>query len=352
MSKSKEENPFEGFNVLDLTGKQVDPDIDENQEEEKEEIPIEETIEDTEEIKEETESVEVDNKKEIEIKEEDSIKPFVKFLSDKGIIDYDESDEIEDSEEGIAQIIEKTLDKREKKRLESKSEILRKAIEFEENGGSFEEFINIYYNEVDYDSVIIEEDNVDIQKAVLIDYLKLQEESDEDIEELLEKYETSGILETESKRALKKLQKISKENKEAKIEEKKKEKILKEQNIKTEWENLKKSLDEKEEIKGFKLTPKLKEKLWDHIYKPVKDGKSQLKLNNENNKDAQFLYAYLDLIGWDLSKLEKSVETKITSNLRKTLGKFTDTRNKLGTSSGATKIEEDSPFEGFKKLKI
>jgi uncharacterized membrane protein len=86
--------------------------------------------------------------------------------------------------------------------------------------------------------------------------------------------------------------------------------------------------------------------------KPVdkKTGKSQLAINNETNQDAQFLYAYLDMLKWDISKLEKQVKTKVTSDLNKKLQNYTDSRDKL--KSGKTKAdEENTSFAGFKALK-
>ena len=74
-------------------------------------------------------------------------------------------------------------------------------------------------------------------------------------------------------------------------------------------------------------------------------------INNEKNKDAQFLYAYLDVMNWDLSKLEKSVKTKVTSELRKNLNKFTDTRTKMSKQGKTEYQENEEPtFEAFRSL--
>ena len=55
----------------------------------------------------------------------------------------------------------------------------------------------------------------------------------------------------------------------------------------------------------------------------------QAKKAVEENKDSSLLFAYLAMNNFDISKLEKQVETKTVSKLRDKLSNYSDTRQKL-----------------------
>lgn len=86
--------------------------------------------------------------------------------------------------------------------------------------------------------------------------------------------------------------------------------------------------------------------------KPDKTGKTGLQKSYEENKDAQFMYAYLAMMNWDIDKLKKGVKTEVTSDIRKKLARYTDDRTKLkGTTEyNREEVEEKTQgdFSGFK----
>jgi len=166
----------------------------------------------------------------------------------------------------------------------------------------------------------------------------------------LDTYEVSGILEKKAKVALNKLQAYEKSYQEQLIEAQKKydaeQKVL----AKKQYEEFKSNLYSKEEIQGFKLTPKMKDNLWNFIMVPDKTGKTGLQKHNETNENAQFLYAYLAMNEWDLSKLERQVKTKVNSELASKLSNFKDGRSKLksGQSDGFGDQRKNN-FSAFKQ---
>lgn len=293
-----------------------------------------------------------------EEQEKYSFKPLVEYLNEKGIvsIEQEELENFEDSEEGLEQIVGNTIKKEVTRGIEDyKSQYpddVQEFLKFIELGGSPKDFYDVYYGNVSFEKM--NPDTEENQKFIIREGLKLSGLEDKDIEEELKDYEDLGKLEAKAGFYLKRLQSYEKSQKENLIKIQENQEKERQNSITKYWNDLKESLNSKESVQGFKLTPKLKEQLWDYIASPdKKTGKTKLQIHNETNKDAQFLYAYLAMNNWDLSKLEKQITTKVSSDLKQKLGRFTDNRNKI--ASGRTYREEQSTedhFEGFNKLKI
>lgn len=371
--KVTDENPFAGFGVMDLSNTMKTPEDKVILDEEKPDMAAMEAVLEAEKAKKEFKSSasvedEEENEEEEEVLEKEKVvnkpntgnddfsyKPLVSHLSDKGILDYDEEkykDKDFSNDDTLEEVVRDTIESNYNKRKESFSDDLKKAIEWEENGGDINQFYDYFYNKVKYADLKFAADDTELQKAVLKDYLRSQGEKDEArIDTRIERYELGGILEDEAIVALERLQEVEARYESETMSKQKKDTENRRLRETEDWNALKKNILDTEEIQGFKVTPKQREQLLNHITKAVtKDGKTQLQLNNEKNgQKAQLLYAYLDMVNYDLSKLEKQVKNKVTSDLRKNLGKFTDSR-KGHTSGRADVTHEDNLFEGFKRI--
>lgn len=379
MSKeNKDATPLKEFNILDTPfGEGLEMQFtDEFSEDFKEDNSVSKNIiEDSEQTEELNESSEVEtkeDKKEVtkdlskqeteeEVKktnkseseeqnteESSTLKVFASWLGEKGLVDYDE-ESFEDSEEGLKKLMSSTIEREVENYKNSLPEDVHKLVEFVEAGGNPKDFINAYYNESSWSDFEIDSDTT--QKIVLREYLKAQGEDAEDIEETLDTYEVSGILEKKAKVALNKLQAYEKSYQEQLIEAQKKYDAEQKALAKKQYEEFKSNLYAKEEIQGFKLTPKMKDNLWNFIMIPDKTGKTGLQKHNETNENAQFLYAYLAMNDWDLSKLERQVKTKVNSELASKLSNFKDGRSKLkgGQSDSFKDQRSNGNFSAFKQ---
>lgn len=326
----------EPVNEVEETPKTETKETREKKKVETEELPKEDLIEDT-----KSEIVE-------EVETESSLKAFASWLGDKGLVDYDE-ESFEDSEDGLRKLMSETVEKEVQNYKNSLPEDVHKLVEFVEAGGNPKDFINIYYNQSSWLDFKLEDEND--HKIVLKEYLKAQGEDEEDINETLDTYEVSGILEKKAKTALTKLQSLEKTYQEQVVEAQKKYDAEQKALAKKQYDEFKTELYSKEELQGFKLTPKMKDNLWDFIMKPDKTGKTGLQKHNETNKNAQFMYAYLAMNDWDLSKLEKQVKNKVNSQLAEKLSNFKDGRTKLksGQSDSFTQEKSNGNFSAFKQ---
>jgi len=180
--------------------------------------PVKEVVKDLpkEEVK---ERVKVEPKEEVHSEEGSNLKVFASWLGEKGLVDYDE-ETFEDSEDGLKKLMSSTVEREVENYKNSLPDDVHKLVEFVEAGGNPKDFINAYYNEVTWSDFEIDTDTT--QKIVLREYLKAQGEDIEEIEETLDTYEVSGILEKKAKSALSKLQNYEKGYQEQLVESQKK----------------------------------------------------------------------------------------------------------------------------------
>jgi hypothetical protein len=287
------------------------------------------------------------------IEEEDDlksgIKAFTNTLYDKGVIDFNAEDEdFEESEEGIEKLVEKTVEKRIDNWASKLPDDFSKFLEYCQAGGQPRDFLNVYYGNHSWEGFTV--DTEDNQKAVVRESLRLAGEDPNEIEEIITEWADNGKLEDRAKKALTKVQKHESTQK-AEIVEITKAKDLERKKLEKEsFENFKKELYSKDEVLGFKLTPKLKDKLWEHMTLPDRNGKTGYDKALEKNKDAQYLFALQSMNDFDITKLEKQVETKVTKKVNNLFKNYSK-GSKEKISSGTTEeVQETSPFAGFKKI--
>ena len=227
MSKEKESAPLKEFNILDTPfGEGLEmqftdefkednsvskTSLDSSLTNEVDETPVDETAKtETKEVKKETKETPIQETEE-EVKgttstestetttsEDSSLKVFASWLGDKGLVDYDE-ETFEDSEDGLKKLMSSTVEKEVERYKQSLPEDVHKLVEFVEAGGDPKQFMDLYYNQSSWADFKLEDESD--SKAVLKEYLKAQGEDEDEINETLDTYEISGILEKKAKAA-------------------------------------------------------------------------------------------------------------------------------------------------------
>lgn len=274
----------------------------------------------------------------------------IKDLSQKGILEFD-SDEIEDSEEGLEKAINETVNNKIRKHIAGFGEEAIDFLAFIENGGHPRDFVTTYYGNQSWSEFDLESEAA--QKAAIREQMRITGESPEDIEDMITTYEDSGILEKRAKISKDKLVKIEEKQKIELVEAQKERAIAEKAANQKYWNDFKTDLDKKEDIKGFKLTPKVKDSLWKHMTMIDKTtGKTGYQLAIENDRDAQLLFALQSMNKFDISKLEKQVENKVVSKVSGILKNY-QPNSKEKISSGRTHVDKDGedPFALFNSIK-
>jgi len=283
--------------------------------------------------------------------ETSAFKEFTKNLYQKGVLDFDDSDEdFEESEEGIEKLVNKTVGNRITKWVNDLPPDYSKFLEFVQSGGKPKDFLNVYYGNHSWESFDIEDENK--QALAVEESLRLSGEDEDEIRDMVDEWRDNGTLEKRAKSALVKLQKNEAIQKQEIVEIQKQQAVKQKEAQKQYWDGFKNDLFSRENIKGFKLTPKLKEKLWDHMTAIDRStGKTAYQNSIDNNNEASLLFALQSMLDFDISKLEKQVETKVSNKFGKMLKNYSKT-SKEKISGGSTYGNEDgsNPFAAFRKI--
>jgi len=283
--------------------------------------------------------------------ETSAFKEFTKNLYQKGVLDFDDSDEdFEESEEGIEKLVNKTVGNRITKWVNDLPADYSKFLEFVQSGGKPKDFLNVYYGNHSWESFDIEDENK--QALAVEESLRLSGEDEDEIRDMVDEWRDNGTLEKRAKSALVKLQKNEAIQKQEIVEIQKQQAVKQKEAQKQYWDGFKNDLFSRENIKGFKLTPKLKEKLWDHMTAIDRStGKTAYQNSIDNNNEASLLFALQSMLDFDISKLEKQVETKVSNKFGKMLKNYSKT-SKEKISGGSTYGNEDgsNPFAAFRKI--
>ena len=286
------------------------------------------------------ESDEVDNKEEKEESNDDE-EFFTTIINDgaeKGLFYYDPDKEYEGEPEDIFwEVQTDTLNKRwEDEYVAGIPEEYQSLFTALKAGKSVTEW---YENTqpLDYDKIDLADEKT--QRELIKDHLESTGMDEEDVTDKLQEYEDAGTLEKNSKLAVKYFKK--QDSGKAELYEKEVEREQKEFEDRQakEFEKFKTQVLTTEKLGKRDLDKKERERLLDHITKPVnKRGESQFVIN-QKSLDKQLQAAYLDMIGFDFSKLEKEATTKAASGLRAKLSKTTDINGKSQGSRGKVEIE-------------
>ena len=201
-----------------------------------------------------------DSDDEVEENEETSaFKEFTKNLYHKGVLDFDDSDEdFDDSEEGIEKLVNKTVGNRITKWVNDLPPDYSKFLEFVQSGGRPKDFLNVYYGNHSWESFDIEDENK--QALAVEESLRLTGEDEDEIRDMVDEWRDNGTLEKRAKSALVKLQKNEAIQKQEIVEIQKQQAVKQKEAQRQYWDGFKNDLFSREDVKGFKLTPKLKEK--------------------------------------------------------------------------------------------
>ena len=283
--------------------------------------------------------------------EENGIHAFYSWAAEQGLVESLSEDKKVETEDDLKEVISTTIKKGIEDYKTSHPEEVQHFIDFVDNGGNPREFHKLYYEQRSWKDIDTKSESN--QELIVRAAYKESGWDDEDIESQIADLKDLGKLESLSEKMHKKLIAGEEEDKKSMLEAQKEYQQRQTAEAKKAWEDFKDNIYKKEEVQGFKLTPKVKDDLWNFMTKvDKKTGKTALQVHNETNTDAQVLYAYLAMNDWNIEKLEKQVKTKVTSELSKKLKNVTDTRNKIsgGGSESFAGERSKNNFSAFKSI--
>ena len=313
----EEEQPTETEDTLEDIG--IEDNVEENEEEEEvEEDDYDENEEEDEEYEED--EYEDDNSA------DNSEGSVVNEILDK--LGYDlEGDSYDDTSEGLAAMTADIASKMADDRIDEVLEafpLVKKHLDYVLAGGQSQNFMEAYDPNLDYDQVVIEEDDYRSQKAILGDYLEMKGHDNEFIEEMLNDFEDTGKLYQKAEAARGALAKHQSKQREQMIENQRREteRITKQQE--EFWNNVSDTIDDRDDFAGIAISKREKNKFFDYLSTPVtKEGYTQRDVDHANaDMEVKLAIDYLMYKGFDLNGLISSkAKTQNAKTLRERIGR-------------------------------
>jgi hypothetical protein len=246
-------------------------------------------------------------------------------FAQEGIIELTEEDDIKEANiewfaEKAKQKLQKDLDEAISEYKDTLPEPIKELLDNYEEGVDLGKLLNIEKNLFDVNKISIDalEDDEDLQKKIITNYLREQGESDEDIRDTINDFEDAGLLKRQALKLHPKLVQAEQKKKDALIQQEKQQAQAQKENY-TKWlGELKTTIDSKKEIiPGLELTDKQRKDLYAGITKLDKNGENEVIKFRKQNPDFDLQVAYIaTVLKGDFSKLETVASTKAVRSLK------------------------------------
>jgi len=292
------------------------------------------------------------------VEDENEITTFAKMLAENELLDLEEGENANDVD-ALLDAFGKTLENRVSEEVELFQKGLplegRELLKHMMDGGNVRDFKEVY-NSPDFNKVDVRGSNVNNQKWVISEFLKLRGDTQEEIVETLSDYEDLGNLEKQAQKAQVRLVQYD-THKKQELETKRAEEVKKKETQREEvLTNISTLVNDSADLKGFPLTRKAKKELLSYMTETnVKVDGSEgaqyvTQFQADEMKAAQnledfVLKAYLRMTDFNLDGVKKRSKTDLTSKLRTQLQNkksMTGTQGTFGGNKKPGQVAKDS----------
>ena len=216
---------------------------------------------------------------------------------------------------------------------------VKEYFEYRANNGDPLKYFEAQQAEVDYSAVDL--NNEAIQKRVVIDGMRQQGFSDDDITRMVESYEDAGILGDNAGIYLKQLQATQGQRKEQLLAQQQQQAAAQRAEAEAYWNSVHETINNGS-LKGMQIPTRQRGKFYEWMTTPVNDqGYTQRDLDRQNiDQETALAVEYLLYQGFDLKKLaSNAASTQKVSSLKSKLSSAPSagSRMKSRTKSGTTK---------------
>lgn len=199
-------------------------------------------------------------------------------------------------------------------------ERIKQLDEYVRNGGSFDDFYNGMSQEIQYDSINMEDETN--QKTIVREYLKYQGYTDEQISNKIERYEDADMLEEESNDALERMKQIQQIRLQEQEEEQRQLYKQQQEQTKKFVTDLNTTVSNLSSIRGINIPKEDRKKLYDYITRVDENGLTQYQKDFNSNlvnnlvESAYFTMKGDALINGAKDKGRTDAATKLRNMLR------------------------------------
>lgn len=276
-----------------------------------------------------------------------SFKALANVLADEGVIDYEDSEDEDDSIDVISKAVFNTAKNMLDEYKDSLPDEGKKFLTYLEKGGDPSKYIE----KISTNSILdLDLENTDNQKKILTEFLKKSDFDEDEIKEMIEDYEDGLILEKQAKIALKKLEKYYDKEKESLVKAQEEAQLEKQKQFKLQVKQLEDTIEDSDSIAGIKVTKAEKKALKSYLLDVDKDGLTQWTRDlKDGGTKTQLALAYLQMKKFDFQKIAKVATTEVTKKYK---GIFDGKDNTVKGRSKNVKTDSAGDFSSFKQLLV
>ena len=291
--------------------------VEEIENEVESEVESEEVEPEYEEYDEETEYEETDEDEEEYEDESSSVAAEVART-----LGFEIEDDYDDSLEGITNFVRDISQNAAEDQLQSLFEQfpeVQQHLDFVLAGGDSREFFQRQGQQIDYNALEVRDDDVNMQRAVLAQFLQTKGHDTEFIQDTIDTYEDSGRLLANAKRAKDHLAKFQQEEQQQLMAMQQQQYEQQQEQQQQFWSEVAEHIEDGNEFAGVKIPDREKSNFFDYISQPVGDnGETQRDLDyQEAGTDVKLAIDYMLYSGFDLNGIiEKKAKTQAARNLR------------------------------------
>lgn len=321
-----------------------------------------EEIETSEEIKDDTTKEDIETSSSTDETISSPYVPFAKHLAEEGVILDDDLENFDGTLESLVTKIKDTIDHYRKSDIEQLPENARSFIEMVKSGVPIDKAQSIVKEQISINDIKVEdiEEDEDIQKNIVRQYLKRLGNEDEDIEEQIEYLSTIDKLEQKATVFHSKLKEDLKREEQVEKDKAVAAEQFRKQEIAKQLEMVKKSIETMEEVvPGVKMSKKDKETVFKNLTTPyaLDENKQPItfvqSVRNEDPVKFEIILNYLASKGvfkGDFSSLINISKSKVVEDLDKALEKHSFQGSKGSSTVNKRNQDRDKEAEDTKEL--
>lgn len=349
----QDDNPidFSSFSLENILSPTFEPPVEDDEDDEPEPEPTPEPT--AENDPEPAPTPEPDPKAEEGVEEETDLTGFYEALNKElGVDDFDVAF-VEDGIPGLMgylkTVVTNTIED-EVEQIKSMGDgILGDMYEYLKNGGKVEDFKQVYFDVINFKELPIEgDDNEANQKLAINEYLKELGFDEEERKDKIESYTSAGLLEKESRTAVKKLAVNQEQRQKALVENQTRAREAQETKVREYWDNVVNTINKADSIGGLPIPKNKKQDFIKYLTVRDKDGLTEYQRKTANTEESLKL-ALASFTGYDYASIKKEAKTEVTKDIKKTISRFTDTSAKSRSSIEVDVETNKKPdFSAFK----
>lgn len=260
-------------------------------------------------------------------------------LVEKGVLFADDDKEYDATESGIEELLEDTVNAR-LGSLFQENEQLAMLYDVVQNGGSIQDVMQIY-GEVNYSE--LDMSDAGTQEQVVIDYYTAKGISEDRIARLIDSSKDDGTFGNEVQEAYSALVNSQRAQMQEYLEGLEQNKIDEQEYAMEQMVTLRQTINNIEEIQGFKMDKRTRDDFFSYMTQPTKNGMTRLQ-EDAQDYEKQLVMAFMYYTNFNSEDLQKRVTTNVSDKLSRALKSQKDSNIRSG-SSGSKRNSNIDDFD-------